>query len=220
MEAYLDNSATTPLCKEAVEKVRWTKEATEKLMQEKQAIMDGADALDRRWKDLYESYYVAGICTDHELTSEEADARFIAMKDMYEKEHLDLEDKRHLMDSYHQMMETLLASIRKKGISLRTLEEMSQGHRLMIVEPARLSEMEKEIVAMRVEIEHQEEILFHYHEDKNKLFGSVAHGMNSIEEKYGELSPKTINMSINGDIVDFDMVYWGRTEHKTMHLND
>lgn len=40
------------------------------------------------------------------------------------------------------------------------------------------------------------------------------------KEKYGELSPKTINMSINGDIVDFDMVYWGRTEHKTMHLND
>ena len=68
------------------------------------------------------------------------------------------------MESYKQMMDTLLTSIRKKGISLRTLEEMTQGRKLVIIEASALSEMEKELLALRVEIEHQEEILFHYHE--------------------------------------------------------
>lgn len=186
--------------KEAEEKVRWTAEAIEKLIQEKQSMMDGIDALERRWKDMYESYYAAGIEVDNNLTSEEVDARFTAMKDLYEKEHLDLEDKRRLMESYQQMMDTLLASIRKKGISLRTLEEMSQGRRLMIVEATRLSEMEKELLALRVEIEHQEEILFHYHEDKNKLFGSVAHGVSSVEEKYGAFQQITV---LNNDYASY-----------------
>ena len=171
--------------KEAAEKLRWTQDAVERLKVEKQEIQEGADALDRRWKDAYESYYVAGIAGDNGLTSEEVDARFTALKDMYEAEHLDLEDKRQLMESHQQLMDTLLGSIRKKGLSLRTLEEMSQGRRLLITEPSKLSEMEKEIFELRVEIEHQEEILFHYHEDKNKLFGSVAHGVSSVEEKYG-----------------------------------
>ena len=171
--------------KEAAEKLRWTQDAVERLKVEKQEIQEGADALDRRWKDVYESYYVAGIAGDNGLTSEEVDARFAALKDMYEAEHLDLEDKRQLMESHQQLMDTLLGSIRKKGLSLRTLEEMSQGRRLLITEPSKLSEMEKEIFELRVEIEHQEEILFHYHEDKNKLFGSVAHGVSSVEEKYG-----------------------------------
>lgn len=39
------------------------------------------------------------------------------------------------------------------------------------------------------------------------------------KEKYGELSPKTINMTVKDDIVDFDMVYWDRTVHKCIHLN-
>ena len=173
------------LQKEAAEKVRWAQDAIEKLKKEKQALMDFADAIDRRWKDTYESYYATGIVTDNGLTSEEVDAQFMALKDLYEKEHLDLEDKRKLMESYKQVMDTLLTSIRKKGISLRTLEEMTQGRKLVIIEASALSEMEKELLALRVEIEHQEEILFHYHEDKNKLFGSVAHGVSSVEEKYG-----------------------------------
>ena len=188
------------LQKEAAEKERWTKEAVERLKQEKQEIQEAEDALDRRWKEVYESYYVAGIASDNGLTSEEVDARFNALKDIYETEHLDLEDKRQLMASHQQMMDTLLSSIRKKGLSLRTLDEMSQGRRLLITPPSKLSEMEKEILELRVEIEHQEEILFHYHEDKNKLFGSVAHGVSSVEEKYGIFKEISV---VNNDFASF-----------------
>ena len=186
--------------KEAAGKVRWAQDAIESLKAEKQAIQEAADFMDRRWKDIYESYYVAGIVSDNGLTSEEVDAQFIALKDIYEKEYMDLEDKRQLMESHQQMMDTLLDAIRKKGLSVRTLEEMSQGRRLAIAEPSVLAEMEREILSMRVEIEHQEEILFRYHEDKNKLFGSVAHGMNSIEEKYGEFQEISV---LNNNFADY-----------------
>lgn len=190
------------LQKEAAEKVRWAAEAIEKLKSDKQAIQDALDHMDRRWKDIYESYYIAGIVGDNGLTSDEVDAQFAALKDIYEKEHLDLEDKRQLMESYQQMMDTLLAAIRKKGISLRTLEEMTQGRRLNIIEASRLSEMEKEILMLRVDIEHQEEILFRYHEDKNKLFGSVSHGVSSVEEKYGTFQQIDV---VNNNYTEFAM---------------
>ena len=186
--------------KEAAEKVQWCQSAIEKLKKEKQSLMDMADEIQRRWMEYYESYYVAGIVSDNGLTSEEVDAQFMALKDLYEKEHLDFEDKRKLMESYKQMMDTLLASIRKKGISLRTLEEMTQGRKLVIIESSTLSEMEKEILSLRVEIEHQEEILFRYHEDKNKLFGSVSHGVSSIEEKYGTFETVSV---INNNYSEF-----------------
>ena len=97
--------------KEASEKERWTQEAVERLKLEKQEILQAADAMERRWKEVFESYYVAGIAADNGLTSEEVDARFNALKDIYETEHLDLEDKRQLMESHQQMMDTLLTSL-------------------------------------------------------------------------------------------------------------
>lgn len=175
------------LQKEADEKVRWTKEALENLNDDKKAIQKSKDVLETQWKTSYESYYTPDFANDNEAdgTAEEIDARFMALKDVYEKEHLDLEDKRQLMESYQQMMDTLLNSIRKKGISLRTLDEMFQGHRMKTIEASHITEMEKALLQLRVEIDHQEEILFHYREDKNKLFGSVEHGVRSLEEKYG-----------------------------------
>lgn len=171
--------------KEADEKVRWTKEALEKLDADKKAVQESKAAMESQWKTIYQTYYVEDKCMEELLTAEEVDAQFTAMKLVYEKEHIDLDDKRQLMESYQQMMDTLLGTIRKRGISLRTLEEMLHGHRMKVVEASKLAEMEKELVALRVEIDHQEEILFRYREDKNKLFGSVSHGVQSVEEKYG-----------------------------------
>lgn len=171
--------------KDAEDKLLWTRSALEKLASDKLAIQETKEALESQWKSKYLPYYVEGVSSEDALSSEEVDAQFMAMKDVYEKEHIDFEDKRQLMESYQQMMDTLLGTIRKRGISLLTLEEMLQGHRMKAVEASKLAEMEKELVTLQVEIDHQEEILFRYREDKNKLFGSVSHGVQSVEEKYG-----------------------------------
>lgn len=39
------------------------------------------------------------------------------------------------------------------------------------------------------------------------------------KEKYGELDPKTMNMTINNNIIDFDISYWGQIHHKRIFLN-
>lgn len=38
------------------------------------------------------------------------------------------------------------------------------------------------------------------------------------KEKYGELSPKTLNLTIKDNIIEFDMSFWGETHHKQIHL--
>lgn len=173
------------LRKLSTEKLQWAEETLERLSREKKAMEEALEQIESFWKKHYETYYVPGDPGENSLTGDVLDGRFVGLKDAYEKEHHDLEDKRKLLDSYQQMMDTILNSIRRKEISILSLEDMAREHRLTVVAASQLEAMAKELAGLKAEIEHQEEILLRYREDKNKLFGSVDHGVRAIEEKYG-----------------------------------
>ena len=169
----------------AREKLEWAQETLEKLNAEKKALREENGRMEAMWRELYEAYYIPGEPGDNDLEPAAVDARFKGLKESYEKEHMDLEDKKQLLESYQQMMDTSLHMIQKRGIALPILEGMAREHRLIAVEASDIEALEKDIALLKSEIERQENVLVQYREDKNKLFGRVAHGVSTIEEKYG-----------------------------------
>lgn len=171
--------------KQAEEKLNWAKETMGQLEAQKKALREEIGRMETQWHELYESYYLPGEPGENDLSSEAIDARFKGLKDSYEKEHMDLEDKKQLLESYQQMMDTALYMIQRRDIDAALLEDMFKEHRLTPVEASDIEVLEKELSALKSEMEQREAALIQYREDKNKLFGSVAHGVSTIEEKYG-----------------------------------
>lgn len=170
---------------QAEEKLGWAQETIAQLEAQKKMLREEIGRMETQWHEIYEAYYIPGEAGENDLSREAVDARFIGLKESYEKEHLDLEDKKQLLESYQKMMDTALHMIQKRGVPLALLENMVKEHRLSTVEISEIEVLEKELSALKSEMERQEMILIQYREDKNKLFGSVAHGVSTIEEKYG-----------------------------------
>lgn len=175
----------------ATEKLQWAEETAANLAAQKKALRDALEQMETRWHSFYEAYYVPGEAGENDLTGEDGltgetvDVRFSALKESYEKEHSDLEDKKQLLESYQQMMDTGLRMIQKRGVSRELLEQMAEEHRLTPPDAEAFGTMERELAALKEDIGRREADLLQYREDKNKLFGSVAHGVSTIEEKYG-----------------------------------
>ena len=169
----------------AQEKFETAQEGLKQLDGQKKALNDRFSELEAAWKNLYEAYYSEGEAEKTDMTAEAADARFRGLKEAYEKEHSDLEDKKRLMENYRQMMEKSLQMIEKRGTDPALLETMAREHRLVRAEAAETEALEKELERLKSEMDIREGTLFRYQENKNKLFGSVAQGVRTIEEKYG-----------------------------------
>ena len=155
---------------------------------QKQNLRESRKNLEETWKAVYLPYYTGennGEADDEELSGEVLEARFNGLREAYEQEHSDLEDKRLLLDSYWQMMDTSLKLIHKRGLNPEMLDQMQQEHRLVFTSQEDVAVMEAAIASMEKHIEEQEQILSQYSENKNKLYGSVEQGVRGIEEKYG-----------------------------------
>ncbi len=171
--------------KQAGDKLQWARETGEALAAQKRTLREALEQMENQWHSLYETYYVPGETGENNLTGEALDVRFKALKESYEKEHSDLEDKKQLLESYQQMMDTTMRMIQKRGVETTLLETMAKERRLIPLDAAAFETMEQELSSLKAEIERQADTLFQFREDKNKLFGSVAHGVSTIEEKYG-----------------------------------
>lgn len=171
--------------KQAGDKLQWARETGEALTAQKRTLREALEQMENQWHSLYETYYVPGETGENNLTGEALDVRFKALRESYEKEHSDLEDKKQLLESYQQMMDTTMRMIQKRGVETTVLETMAKERRLIPLDAAAFETMEQELSSLKAEIGRQADTLFQFREDKNKLFGSVAHGVSTIEEKYG-----------------------------------
>ena len=132
LEASMDKNRDQQ--KQAEEKLNRAKETMGQLEAQKKALREEIGRMETRWHELYESYYLPGEPGENDLSSEAIDARFKGLKDTYEKEHMDLEDKKQLLESYQQMMDTALYMIQRRDIDASMLEDMFKEHRLAPVE--------------------------------------------------------------------------------------
>lgn len=118
-------------------------------------------------------------------SSDDIDSAFCGLKDAFEKEHMDMDDKRQLLESYEQTMERLKEFILERGIDLEELAQMREKGTLMPSLPKELEGLREELAQLREELQEMSRIAEGVRADKNRLAGRIENAILAVEEKYG-----------------------------------
>lgn len=170
---------------------------------------DELEAVKRRWEQDYLPYYTEGEAFAGELSEEELDARFDALRQLIGNELGDLADKERLMENYHTNMERIKRAMEYRGVTFEeaaTLYSEGQLAKRSYQEMVELRNKQKAVVS---EMEEKESSLNAVSAQMNRVEGSVAHAERSVAEKYGE--PEEITISNPGA---FRMEHKNELNHK------
>lgn len=145
------------------------------------------------WKQYYQEYYkeqtdaeqpgTAAVFGD--LTEEELDARFKAVKTVFEKETVVLEDKKRLIMTLQASMEKSLRTIRKRGSRVEELEQMRQAHKLYPAEETDLEALSTELSRLALVVDTMKAHLEGRRQKANRLEGSIEQAIRTLEERFG-----------------------------------
>lgn len=130
------------------------------------------------------------------MSDDELKAAFMGVKDAYEKEHLDLADKKQLMESYTRSMERLLKTITDRNQQAERLENMYREGRLYRSSDEQIQVIRDNLRLMEEKFDGLQQKLAVMEADKNKLCGSVSQAVTVIEERYGAY--KEVNLNDQG----------------------
>ena len=152
---------------------------------------------EKAWKDIYSAYYNKDAdakesgdgeaVLETEESSDAIAAAFCGLKEAFEKEHMDMEDKRQLLESYEQTMARLLDFIGERGVSADELGKMYDEGSLMPCAPETVTSIKDELARMSQELEEMAAIAEQVRADKNRLVGHVENAISAVEEKYGRI---------------------------------
>ena len=118
-------------------------------------------------------------------TDDALKASFYGIRDAYEKEHMDLDDKKQLMESYARSMERLVKSITDRNLPIERMEKLRTEGQLFCTEADVIGGIRHKLEEMTQRADAMQQQLTSIEADKNRLFGSVTQAVNVIEEKYG-----------------------------------
>lgn len=124
--------------------------------------------------------------TDVPESSDAVAAEFLALKEVYEKEHTDLEDKRRLLETYQQGMARMEELIRDRGMSLEELARMYEKGQAEVTSKEDLEALRNTLESMSREIQELSRTAASVRDNKNRLEGSVENAIGVVREKYGE----------------------------------
>lgn len=126
-------------------------------------------------------------------TDDALKAAFYGIRDAYEKEHMDLDDKKQLMESYKRSMERLMKSITDRNLPIERMEKLHTEGQLYFTGADAIGAIRQELEEMTRRADAMQQQLTSIEADKNRLFGSVAQAVNVIEEKYGAYKEVALN---------------------------
>lgn len=158
------------------------------------------------WEQYYKTYYKedkeeADEREPFELSDEEKamsdselDARFKAVKTVFEKSTVVLEDKRKLIDALQASMDRSLKSIAKRKGNLAELEEQRKENKLYPVEEADLELLSTELSRLSVVID----TLHHHMEGRrqkaDRLEGRIEQSIHTLEERFGSYEESVVSL--------------------------
>ena len=128
-----------------------------------------------------------------DLTDDALRAAFYGIRDAYEKEHMDLDDKKQLMESYARSMERLTKSIADRNLQMARMENLRADGQIYQTEAENISQIRQDLENMAQQADNMRQQLTAIEADKNRLYGSVAQAVNVIEEKYGAYKEVALN---------------------------
>lgn len=118
-------------------------------------------------------------------TSDEIDAAFRGIREAFEKEYTDLEDKKQLLETYTQSMERLTLLIAERDVPVSELEEMYAKGQLTAYAPEVIAGLKEELTQLTGKIRELTKTVEEVRANKDRLYGSVENAISSVKEKYG-----------------------------------
>lgn len=155
------------------------------------------------WEQYYKTYYKEGTnsadsfeLSDEEkaMSDSELDARFKAVKAVFEKSTVVLEDKRKLIAALQASMDRSLKSIAKRKGDLAELEEQRKAHKLYLAEESDLELLSTELSRLSIVID----TLHHHMEGRrqkaDRLEGRIEQAVHTLEERFGTYEDSEISL--------------------------
>ncbi len=120
-------------------------------------------------------------------------AEFLGLKEVYEKEHTDLEDKRKLLETYEQGMARMQELIHERGMSEEELAGMYEKDQTQAVSREELEDLRNTLEKLSGEIQELIRTAAQVRDHKNRLEGTVENAIDVVKEKYGEFKEVEIS---------------------------
>ena len=151
------------------------------------------DEIIKSWEEQYAPYYDENVSIEidddtYRLDKDEIESRFTGLKTALSQKNSDFADKRALMNHLSASMNKCRDAIEYRGYTFDDIkakyeagEIMAAGSQQLRNAKDALNNLVKSSDAVREELESQEALL-------NRLEGSIAHGINQIENNYGSFN--------------------------------
>ena len=148
-------------------------------------VKEELEAISKEWKEQYEAYYREDIAPTPIENLTELRTKFEGCKEALKNELGSLEDKKHLLGNYEMAMSRAMQTIDYSGISVEWLAKEYENHSLTRTENEALIRRKDELSRAEREREALEQELRRKKEAKDRMEGSISHGIRMIVEKYG-----------------------------------
>lgn len=151
------------------------------------------DEIIKSWEEQYAPYYDENVSIEidddtYRLDKDEIESRFTGLKTALSQKNSDFADKQALMNHLSASMNKCRDAIEYRGYTFDDIkakyeagEIMAAGSQQLRNAKDALNNLVKSSDAVREELESQEALL-------NRLEGSIAHGINQIENNYGSFN--------------------------------
>ncbi|MBO5278749.1 MAG: hypothetical protein J6B06_04585 [Lachnospiraceae bacterium] len=148
-------------------------------------VKDELETISREWKERYEPYEKPGC---EALTVEslaELRTKFEGREGALKKEFSSLEDKKRLLGNYEMAMSRAMQTIDYSGVPVSWLEQEKKNHSLVQTERDELIRAKEILKKKEREKEELEQQIRRKKEEKDRMEGSISHGIRMLVEKYG-----------------------------------
>ena len=119
------------------------------------------------------------------LTDSELNARFKAVKSVFEQHTMVLDDKKDLIAALKTSMERMQKAIEKRGSSLEELEALWKEHKLYPVEEKDLESLSTELSRLALLVDTLTHPMDEKKRQANRLEGSIEQAKMTLEERFG-----------------------------------
>ena len=202
-----DQEAMSRISEEVLRLTQLSEQAAERTASARTAL----ERLDQTWNLQFAQYY------QEEKTSEEADcdsketraqdkdaaiteailqmdadqleSRFMGLKAVLTQENSDFSDKEKLMNHYKLSMEKCRQAMEYRGTAFAEVEELVKKGEITECDGGQRLRLKQQIDSQRDALKATEEELEAQNALMNRLEGSIAHGINQLEEKFGAFEP-------------------------------
>lgn len=148
-------------------------------------IKEELGSLSREWKEQYEAYFREDVTPAVIGTISELRTKFEGCREALKKELGTLEDKKRLLGNYEMAMSRAMQTIDYHGISVGWLEKEQESHGLSHTENDTLLRWKELLTRAEKEKEALEQEIRRKKEAKDRMEGSISHGIRMVVEKYG-----------------------------------